>query len=95
MRRSSAAPIALVLMLSALAVALVPIHPAAADPTSTNNLDGTSDVVWNFSNPANYTLSNVRVAGGLATLRPQVTWWNSTMCIGTAASALGLRSIRG
>src|SRR6266571_3570913 len=85
MRRSSAAPIALVLMLSALAVALVPIHPAAADPTSTNNLDGTSDVVWNFSNPANYTLSNVRVAGGLATLRPQVTWWNST----TAADFAG------
>src|SRR6266566_2173202 len=85
MRRSSAAPIALVLMLSALAVALVPVHPTAADPTSTNNLDGTSDVVWNFSNPANYTLSNVRVASGLATLRPQVTWWNST----TAADFAG------
>ncbi len=78
MRRSSAATIALVVLLSALAVALVPVHPTAADPTSTDNLNGTSDVVWNFSNAANYTLSNVRVAGGLATLRPQVTWWNST-----------------
>src|SRR6266540_1540025 len=78
MRRLSAATTALVVLLSALAVALVSVHPAAADPTSTDNLNGTSDVVWSFSNAANYTLSNVRVAGGLATLRPQVTWWNST-----------------
>ncbi len=85
MRRPFAVTIALVLVVSALAITLLPVHPAAADPTSTDNLDGTSDVVWNFSTPADYTTSNVRVAGGLATLRPQVSWWNST----TAADFAG------
>src|SRR6266571_3199552 len=66
MRRSSAAPIALVLMLSALAVALVPIHPAAADlagPDSATNVDYTTY-------PGDIVLSTTSGASTFLTVQP-------------------------
>jgi hypothetical protein len=48
---------------------LVPMIPTAnADPTEIVNGDGNREIHWNFSDPANYTLSNTTVSGGHATL---------------------------
>jgi len=73
----------------ALAISMVLLAPAAsltpfsrhvsADPSIMNNPDGTSDAVWNFTNPADYTFTNTEILGSNATLERQPTfWWNST-----------------
>ena len=76
MRRDCAAAIILLLAISSLPFALG--STAVADPGVTDNLDGTSTALWNFSTPGNYTLSNARIGGGVASLAVQSGWWNST-----------------
>ncbi len=76
-------------LVRALAISMVLLAPAAsltpfsrhvsADPSITDNPDGTSDAVWNFTNPADYTFTNTEILGSNATLERQPTfWWNST-----------------
>src|SRR3990170_2933467 len=70
-----------VALFSALAPLIPSMPRAAADPWVTDNADGTSTAVWNFSNPADYTLTNASVSGGaglLASSGPGVQYWNST-----------------
>ena len=75
----------------ALAIALVALtvtsafaillRAAVADPLVTDNADGTSTSVWDFNNPADYTLTNASVSGGaglLGSAGPGVQYWNST-----------------
>lgn len=76
MRRASAAAIILLFAVSSLTIVLSP--QATADPGITDNLDGTSTAVWDFSTPADYTLSNAFLSGGVASLAQQSGWWNST-----------------
>jgi chromosome segregation ATPase/regulation of enolase protein 1 (concanavalin A-like superfamily) len=76
MRRDCAAAIILLLAVSSLPLAFG--TRALADPGVTDNLDGTSTALWNFSNPGDYTVSNARIAGGVASLALQSGGWNST-----------------
>ncbi len=85
MRRPTAAAVVFLLVVSGLALSFFVMPRAVADPTQIDNRNGTSDAVWNFTNAADYTLSNTRVGSGQATLRPQTPWWNST----TAADFAG------
>ena len=75
----------LLLALVALSLLPLPLVRVAADPTITNNPDGTSTAVWDFSTPAQYALTNAAISGGTASLASQTTWWNST----TAADFAG------
>src|SRR3990170_3035074 len=61
------------------------LRSAAADPWVSDNGDGTSTAVWNFTNTADYATANVEISGGTASLAPQTTGWNST----TAADFAG------
>ncbi|MEK6988046.1 MAG: DNRLRE domain-containing protein, partial [Candidatus Thermoplasmatota archaeon] len=70
--------ILLLVTLSTMAILLGPSLPAASDPWIVNNGNGTSDAAWNFTNPANYSLSNLSLAGGVASLAQKTSWWNST-----------------
>ncbi len=64
----------------------IPATRVSGDPWITNNPNGTSDAVWNFSNPSDYVFTNTEAAPGNATLaRQPVFWWNST----TAADFAG------
>src|SRR3972149_6267024 len=70
-----------VALFSALAPLIPSMPRAAADPWVTDNADGTSTAVWNFSNPADYTLTNTSISGGAGLLQsagPGVQYWNST-----------------
>ncbi|HKZ89918.1 MAG TPA: DNRLRE domain-containing protein [Thermoplasmata archaeon] len=58
---------------------------AAADPWLVDNPDGTSLAVWNFTTPGDYALSSTELSGGVANLRRQVEWWNSTTAADFAA----------
>ena len=78
MRPTLAATLVLVLLVSGLAIPLVVTSPAAADPFSSDNSDGTSLVRWNFTNPADYSIADTEIVGGVATLQQQVGQWNST-----------------
>lgn len=80
MGRDIARVITVSVVLLASAASLFPIHmKVSADPWTTNNPDGTSDAVWNFSNPADYTRMNTEIVNNNATLERQPTfWWNST-----------------
>lgn len=68
------------LFLLAASVASIPslVPRASADPWIVDNLDGTSDAVWNFTNPADYAQSNVGLSSGTVSLATQTAWWNST-----------------
>ena len=66
-----------------LLVSVVPLVPSSnrvtADPSIIDNGDGTSDVVWNFTNPSDYVFSATELVGNNVTLERQpTTWWNST-----------------
>lgn len=80
MNRDTARALAASAILFASAISLVTVPTRnSADPTITNNPDGTSEAVWNFTNPADYTLTNTEIAGNTVTLERQPTyWWNST-----------------
>src|SRR3990172_4050624 len=70
-----------VALFSALAPLIPSMPRAAADPWVTDNADGTSTAVWNFSNPADYTLTNTSISGGAGLLQsagPGGQYWNST-----------------
>src|SRR6266511_2786051 len=67
---------ALVLLTAEASFVRIPL--ARADPTITNNANGTSDAVWNFATPGDYALSNATISGGIVSLASQVAWWNST-----------------
>jgi len=77
MDRVSARALAASLLLLTSAVAFLPPR-TSADPWLTDNPDGTTTAVWNFTNPADYALSGTQIAGSAASLLPQTTWWNST-----------------
>jgi len=55
-----------------------PVPHAAADPILLDNLDGTTDAVWNFTNPADYLRTNTSISAQEVSLESQVGWWNST-----------------
>jgi len=74
-----------VLLASALPVLSLSARPTSADPWIVENADGTADAVWNFTNPADYLLTNTVIAGNAVSLRGLVTSWNST----TAADFAG------
>ncbi|TLZ45909.1 MAG: hypothetical protein E6K19_01700, partial [Methanobacteriota archaeon] len=76
MRRDCAAAIILLLAVSSLPLAFG--SRVVGDPGVTDNLNGTSTALWNFSTPADYTMSNARIAGGAASLALQPGSWNST-----------------
>jgi len=78
MRPALAVTLVLVLLANVLAVLLLTAHPGSADPWPTNNGDGTSVVLWNFTNPSDYALTDAEVTGGSAALKRQLGWWNST-----------------
>ncbi len=78
MRPALAVTLVLALIASVLAAPLIVAHPASADPWPTNNGDGTSVVLWNFTNPSDYALTDAEVIGGSAALKRQLGWWNST-----------------
>jgi len=80
MRTNLVRALAISMVLLASAASLTPVpRRASADPSITNNPDGTSDAVWNFTNPADYTFTNTEILGSNATLERQPTfWWNST-----------------
>ncbi len=73
-----ARPLAIVLALLACSSVLAGYGRVAADPFVSDNADGTSTVVWNFTNPADYALASATISGGVASLALQTTWWNST-----------------
>ncbi len=85
MDRVSARALAASLILLASVASLLPIPRAAGDPWIVDNPDGTSDAVWNFTSPADYTLANTQITGGAVSLASQPGWWNST----TAADFAG------
>ncbi len=58
------------------------ISPANADPTEIVNSDGNREIHWNYTDPANYTLSNTTISGGHATLE----WKNETSVENTKAA---------
>jgi len=76
---------ALALVLASSTLAFFAPRPARADPFVVDNPNGTSDAVWDFATPADYALTNAQISGGVASLAPQTTWWNST----TAADFAG------
>jgi len=80
MNRDIAGTLAVSIMIT-LTAAITAQNPGrvAADPIITNNPDGTSDAVWNFTNPSDYTFTNTEIVDGNVTLERQPTfWWNST-----------------
>lgn len=80
MNRDMAGTLAVSIMIT-LTAAIAAQNPGrvAADPFITNNPDGTSDAVWNFTNPSDYTFANTEIVDRNLTLERQPTfWWNST-----------------
>ncbi len=74
-------PALAVALFSVFASLLAVIPRVTSDPWVTANGDGTSDAVWNFSNPGDYVLTNTQISGGaglLASAGPGVQYWNST-----------------
>ena len=70
--------ISMVLLASVASLTPFPRH-ASADPIITDNLDGTSDAVWNFTTPSDYTFTDTELVDRNVTLERQpTTWWNST-----------------
>ncbi|HYS72483.1 MAG TPA: hypothetical protein VEO96_00660 [Thermoplasmata archaeon] len=67
-------PEALVLLL--VVVALLP--GAAAAPVLSDQAGGAKRVTWDFSTAADYDVTGVALAPGLATLAPVPSWWNFT-----------------
>ncbi len=79
MRADRVRRLALLLVVVSLGSSFFPVLPRArADPFVTPNGDGTSTAVWNFTNPADYTLAATAISGGTAALAPQTTSWSST-----------------
>src|SRR6266480_1021004 len=72
-----------ILLLGAFSSLAVP--PAHADPTTTDNGDGTSTAVWNFTTPTDYALANTEISGATAALERYVAPWNSTTAADFAA----------
>src|SRR5947209_8655665 len=61
-----------------LVTSLATSYLASADPAVNDNGNGTKTAVWDFSNPANYTSSNVRIATNNLTLGLTPGSWLTT-----------------
>ncbi len=72
-----------ILLLGAFSSLAVPT--AHADPTTTDNGDGTSTAVWNFTTPTDYALANTEISGATAALERYAAPWNSTTAADFAA----------
>src|SRR5436190_19876452 len=72
-----------ILLLGAFSSLAVPT--AHADPTTTDNGDGTSTAVWNFTTPTDYALANTEISGATAALERYAAPWNSTPAAALAA----------
>ncbi len=59
-----------------ISIATLLLPTLAADPTITVGGGGSLDVAWNFQDPANYTLNDVEVRAGQASLRRTTSWRN-------------------
>ncbi|HEV8595752.1 MAG TPA: DNRLRE domain-containing protein [Thermoplasmata archaeon] len=71
--------LSILLAVLSLSSALAGLAPRVrADPSITNNADGTSTAVWDFTTPADYARANTAISGGTVSLASQTTWWNST-----------------
>src|SRR5467141_1359828 len=61
-----------------LVASLATSYLAAADPAVNDNGNGTKTILWDFSNPANYTSSNVTIAPNDLRLQSTPAGWTQT-----------------
>jgi hypothetical protein len=61
-----------------LVTGLTTSYLAVADPAVNDNGNGTKTITWDFSNPANYTSSNVAIAPNDLRLRSTPGLWSET-----------------
>lgn len=73
-------------------ILLLFIPSVRADPTVTTGSQGALNAVWTFGNPANYSVSNVEIQGGAASLRRMPAWqnWTTPSDFATYSSALNI-----
>lgn len=91
MRERASRRTATMLVAVLFATGLIPLlttPSTSADPTITDNWDGTSTVTWNFSNPGDYITSNVTIAFNSAELSSSSNWWNTTTQADWTAGAI-------
>src|SRR5437660_12821577 len=74
-----------ILLLGAFSSLAVPT--AHADPTTTDNGDGTSTAVWNFTTPTDYALANTEISGATAALERYAAPGNDATTADVAAAA--------
>src|SRR5437773_1190245 len=90
LQRNSLSLVAALLLVASLATS----YFAAADPAVNDNGNGTKTILWDFSNPANYTASNVTIATNDLQLQSTPGGWTESSDSDFAATGIPDSTVR-
>src|SRR5437773_2346096 len=90
LQRNSLSLVAALLLVGSLATSYL----ASADPAVNDNGNGTKTILWDFSNPANYTASNVTIATNDLQLQSTPGGWTESSDSDFAATGIPDSTVR-